>query len=76
MTKSVLCTGGAGFVGSHVAELLISSGYDVTVLDNFAQGKREWIPKACKVIEGDVTDLLSVKAAMVGKIGVFFIWPP
>ncbi len=73
MTKSVLCTGGAGFVGSHVAELLVSSGYDVTVLDNFAQGKREWIPKACKVIEGDVTDLPTVKAAMVGKVGVFHL---
>jgi UDP-glucose 4-epimerase len=36
-----LVTGGAGFVGSHVAERLLNDGHDVVVLDNFASGRRE-----------------------------------
>ena len=38
---NVLVTGGAGFVGSHIAERLLGDGHDVVVLDNFAAGRRE-----------------------------------
>ncbi|MDC1296605.1 SDR family oxidoreductase [Alphaproteobacteria bacterium] len=37
--KKILITGGAGFIGSHLSEKLVSNGYDVTILDNFATGK-------------------------------------
>ncbi len=38
---SVLITGGAGFIGSHIAGKLAEKGEDVRILDNFSAGKRE-----------------------------------
>jgi UDP-glucose 4-epimerase len=57
----VLVTGGAGFIGSHLVDLLVGAGCDVTVLDNFRNGKHENLAAAKKtgrlrVIEGDITD--------------------
>ena len=43
MTKA-LVTGGAGFIGSHVAELFIANGWNVTVVDDLSSGKRENLP--------------------------------
>jgi UDP-glucose 4-epimerase len=40
----VLVTGGAGFIGSHVADLFLAKGYDVTVVDNLSSGKRDNVP--------------------------------
>jgi len=42
----VLVTGGAGFIGSHVADAFIAAGWDVTVLDNLSRGKAEQAPRA------------------------------
>lgn len=58
----VLVTGGAGFVGSHVAAELIKNGHKVTVLDNLSGGSQENIPKGAMVMLGDVT-----KAELVNK---------
>ena len=41
MTRRALVTGGAGFIGSHVAELFLAEGYAVTVVDDLSSGKRE-----------------------------------
>lgn len=57
MAKTALVTGGAGFIGSHVAELLLTRGYCVAIVDNLAYGKREWVPSGAGFYEGDVTDL-------------------
>src|SRR5688572_33224991 len=38
-----IVTGGAGFIGSHIAERLLSDGHDVTIVDNFLTGKAEAI---------------------------------
>lgn len=53
--KSVLLTGGAGFIGSHVADAYLAAGYAVTVLDNLSTGKRENVPRGAGLIEADVT---------------------
>ena len=50
-----LVTGGAGFIGSHVADLYLENGYDVTVLDNFASGRRENVPERTRLVELDLT---------------------
>ncbi len=45
MTRRVLVTGGAGFIGSHVADAFLAAGWDVTVIDNLARGKVEQVPR-------------------------------
>lgn len=40
-TETVLITGGAGFIGSHVCDLLIENGYDIIVIDNLSSGFKE-----------------------------------
>ncbi len=56
MATRALVTGGAGFIGSHVADLCIANGCEVTVLDNFASGRRENVPSAATLHEASVTD--------------------
>ena len=53
---SVLVTGGAGFIGSHVADALIAGGHRVTVLDDLSGGYRENVPAAATFVQGSVTD--------------------
>lgn len=55
MTKTALVTGGAGFIGSHVADRFVAEGYAVTVLDNLSSGRRENLPSAATFVEGDIT---------------------
>jgi UDP-glucose 4-epimerase len=66
-----LVTGGAGFIGSHLVEALIVAGHEVHILDILSTGKKENIPSAAVFIQGDITDLESIRAAFVGIDGVF-----
>lgn len=52
----VLLTGGAGFIGSHVAELLLSGGHEVAVIDDLSRGRREYVPEGAVFYEADVRD--------------------
>jgi len=69
---SILVTGGAGFIGSHLCERLVKGGYDVVCLDNFDDYYSPRIKKAnirgldCKLVRVDIRDYGKVKAA-VGK---------
>jgi UDP-glucose 4-epimerase len=49
-------TGGAGFIGSHVADALVARGDDVTVVDNLASGKRENVPRETRFEQVDIRD--------------------
>ncbi|WP_321472721.1 NAD-dependent epimerase/dehydratase family protein [uncultured Paludibaculum sp.] len=71
MNKPVLVTGGAGFIGSHLVEYLIQSGYPVRVLDALVYGRREWVHPDAEFVQGDICDLDTCRAAARGVSGVF-----
>jgi len=50
----ILVTGGAGFIGSHVAAHLVAAGHDVTVIDNLSSGRREYVPPGARFFLGDI----------------------
>jgi nucleoside-diphosphate-sugar epimerase len=67
--KTYLVTGGAGFIGSHIAEELVRRGERVRVLDNFITGKRENIAPLAgliELIEGDIRSLKTCRSACAG----------
>ena len=66
--RRALVTGGAGFIGSHVAEVFLAEGYAVTILDNLSSGRRENLPAAATFIEADIT---TPEAATVVRDGRF-----
>lgn len=53
---SVLVLGGAGYIGSHAVDQLISRGYDVVVVDNLGTGHRDAVNKDARFYEGDIRD--------------------
>lgn len=57
MAKTVLVTGGAGFIGSHVADRFLAAGWNVTVLDDLSSGRVENIAPGVKFIRSDITSL-------------------
>lgn len=69
--KTVLVTGGAGFIGSHLSEGLLAAGYRVRVLDSLIYGKREWVPAAAEFQQGDIRNLDDCRRAAEGMDGVF-----
>lgn len=77
MTRSFI-TGGAGFVGSNLADRLLAAGDEVTCFDNFSTGQRRFIEPASvnprfHLVEGDILDLPSLTRAMSGHDAVFHL---
>jgi UDP-glucose 4-epimerase len=67
MTSHVLITGGAGFIGSHVAEVFVQKGWNVDIVDDLSSGRRENVPREARL---HVTDIRSVEASrLVGGSG-------
>lgn len=69
--KKVFLTGGSGFIGSHVADLLLPQGYEVTVYDNLSNGRREFIEPHIgrphfRFVHADCLDLDRLTAEMKG----------
>jgi len=67
-TRNALVVGGAGFIGSHVAEALLAEGYAVTVLDDLSSGRREQVPATAKFVQADIR---SPEAAACVREGAF-----
>ena len=60
-----LVTGGAGFIGSHIARTLLQQGGQVRILDNFSSGKRENLKDLeVEILEGDLRDVSKVAQAV------------
>jgi UDP-glucose 4-epimerase len=71
--KAVLVTGGAGFVGSNVADRLASAGARVTVIDNLSTGFRQFVSDGIRLVEGDLLDTRALDEAMRGQELVFHL---
>jgi len=71
--KLYLVTGGAGFIGSNIAEALVRRGDRVRILDDFSTGRRENLSplSGVEVVEGDLRDPDAVRRAVAGVDGVF-----
>ena len=61
-----LVTGGAGFIGSHLATALLAAGHSVRVVDNLATGRRDNLPRGVEFLEGDLADPAVATAAVQG----------
>ena len=83
-SKKVLITGGAGFIGSHLADELLAQGYAVRALDNLspqvhgeqAYGKTQrpsYLSPEVELIQGDITDGNAVRRALRGIGAVFHL---
>jgi UDP-glucose 4-epimerase len=74
----VLITGGAGFIGSNLADRLAADGVEVTVYDNFSTGRRAFVRELdelanAHVVDGDVLDIDALTVAMRGCDTVFHL---
>jgi UDP-glucose 4-epimerase len=78
MTETYVVTGGAGFIGSHIAERLLNDGHRVRIIDNFSTGKRinvaplvERFPETLQVHEVSITDGAALAPIFQGADYVF-----
>jgi UDP-glucose 4-epimerase len=76
--RKVLITGGAGFIGSTLADRLSEEGIEIVIYDNLSRGRRDFISSACarpgvEFVEGDVLDEEHVQHALVGCDTVFHL---
>jgi len=74
--KRILITGGAGLIGSHIADLVAGEAAEVVILDNFVRGRRENLEQASQaghvtIVEGDLNDRRLVNEVMDGIDIVF-----
>ena len=60
----ILVTGGAGFIGSHVADAYLAAGHEVAILDNFSTGRQENVNPAAMVFRCDLRDQPEVEKAV------------
>jgi dTDP-L-rhamnose 4-epimerase len=75
--RRVLITGGAGFIGSHLTDLLLSHGYEVRILDSLLPQvhgedavRPAWLAPDAELVRGDVRDPAAVRRAVMGVDGV------
>jgi UDP-glucose 4-epimerase len=70
---SFLVTGGAGFIGSHLADALLAQHHQVCVLDDFSTGKRQNLDPRCSIVEADICNQPALADALAGADGCFHL---
>lgn len=65
--QSILVTGGAGYIGSHVVLALLDAGYRPVVLDNLSTGNRDMVATDAHFVKGEAGDIESVAALMAAQ---------
>lgn len=71
--SKVIVTGGAGFIGSHLADKLIELGHEVIVIDNLMLGKKEFVNKKAKFVKADIRDYKKISPYFKGVEVVFHL---
>jgi len=69
--RTVVVTGGAGFIGSHLVDALVARGLRVRVVDNFTTGRRESLNPAAELLTADIRDATTLPPAFAGADCVF-----
>ncbi len=70
--RRILITGGAGFIGSHLAENLLEANNEVLVVDDFSNSTQERVPDGAVVIEADLTDREVVEEVVTADLDIVF----
>lgn len=73
MPDKALITGGAGFIGNHIARSLLRKGWDVVCYDDLSVGKKEYIPDGASLVVGDIRDEDRLSQAMTGCCHVYHL---
>jgi len=60
----ILVTGGAGFIGSHVADRMVALGHQVAVFDDLSTGNRQYVPAEARFYHADLADPVAVEACV------------
>lgn len=63
MVERILLTGGAGFIGSHVAEAYLAAGHSVMVMDDLSSGQSGHVPAGAEWVRGDIRDRATLEGA-------------
>ncbi|OGH89489.1 MAG: hypothetical protein A2537_01800 [Candidatus Magasanikbacteria bacterium RIFOXYD2_FULL_36_9] len=71
--SKIVVTGGAGFIGSHLTDKLVSLGHQVVVIDNLMLGKKEFVNKKAKFVESDIRDYKTISKYFKGVEVVFHL---
>ncbi|MDQ6634587.1 MAG: GDP-mannose 4,6-dehydratase [Gemmatimonadota bacterium] len=72
MTRRALVTGGAGFIGSHVADRLLATGHEVTIIDDLSSGRREQLPDEAAFHELSVSSDAAASLVRESRFDVLF----
>jgi UDP-glucose 4-epimerase len=70
MTRRILVSGGAGFIGSHVVQAHVAAGDDVTVLDDLSSGRAEYVPSGVRLVQADVRSAEARQLVAAGGFAV------
>jgi UDP-glucose 4-epimerase len=70
MAGRALVTGGAGFIGSHIAEAYLAAGWEVTVLDDLSRGREKNVPKGARFVRADIRSPEARRTLVEGRFDV------